>query len=288
MSAATKRRLERLADDMQELADSSHRVFGFSLILGSKGTRIRSPQKWEEIARQVTIRSDENIVFTTPPYRAEVNPDSSCCIWWWGDSEGIEQFRRWTERMSSVVQQDPGLLTNVRAEPGLFGMLEALCQFAQEQANGPDLVRRRSFTIPKSLLGQPTGGDKGTGRSKFLMIEVAALGPVFAKAVFGHILGVPTGGPRLIVKPEENRAILDGIPCCRLVPELILILDVLHRANGNIVSATSIKEQAPKLKKIERLDRLINRDLQRKCPELRAAIENVPKKGYRIRREYLA
>jgi len=287
MSAPTKRRLERLADDMQELADSSHRVFGFSLILGSKNTRIRSPQTWGNIARHVTVRSDDNIVFTTKPYRAEVHPDASRCIWWWGDPEGIEQFKRWTERMSSVVQQDPGLLTNVRAEPGLFGMLDALCQFAQEQANGSDLVRRRSFTIPKSFLGQPTGGEKGIGRSKFVMIEAAALGPMFAKAVLGHILGVPTSGPRLIVDRNNNTATLDGMTY-PLGKELVLMLDVLLKANGNIVSASSIKEREPTLDFIERLYRLINRDLKRACPQIREAVENVPKKGYRISSEFLA
>lgn len=287
MSAYTKRRIERLADDMQELADSSHRLFGFSLICGSKGTRIRIPRKWERIVSHFTVRRTENLVFTKHPYWAEVHPDFTRCIWWWGDLQGIEQFKQWMERMSSVVQDDAGLLNDVQAEQGGFQLLVALCRFAREQARRPDLVRRRVLRISKSLLDQQMGSDEKPGGSKFLMNEVTAPAPVLALAIVKCILGEPVSGPRLTVDRKKNLAILDGIPC-QMIRELIFILDVLIKANGSIVSAADIKEQAPALKKVERLDRLINRDLARKCPEVRKAIENVPKKGYRIRREYLA
>jgi hypothetical protein len=61
MPDSTRQRLERLADDAQELAESSHGVFGFVLLAGPEGTRIRDSQTWVQVGRHArgSVERDE-------------------------------------------------------------------------------------------------------------------------------------------------------------------------------------------------------------------------------------
>lgn len=288
MLDSTKRRLERLADDAQELDDSSHSMFGFALIAGPKVIRIRDPQRWARIGKYVAIHTEDPLVMTSPPYWVELDPEVRRCISWWGDSEGVERFKEWTERMSSLFEGDATLLGDIAHESGTFGALCALCELAQHKPELSDLVRKRVIRIPEQLLGRQLIQRDKPWKNKVFVLEAAKRGPHFARDIINYLLGQLPRGPRLNVYPERNRVTIDG-DGYQLNREYVLVLEVLLKANGNTVSRRSMAEQQPALKHWENdLDHVIKERLPRDCPALRGVIEAVPRKGYRIVKDYLA
>lgn len=286
MPDSTKRRLERLADDANELMRLSDHVFGFILIVGPKGTCIRDDNTWLAIGKLAAIPGDLTPVWIRD-YQVETGFTEPRCIWWWGNPRGVDQFKQWAERLALLLEDAPTLLGGIGAEWGLFGIMCALCMYARKQPELSDFVRELVVRVPDTLLRRSEGlSDEKIPKNKVYMMQVIIEGASFAHKVASYMLGQLPREPRLTVNRDEKTVTLDGTPY-RPFKEIVIILDVLHKANGERLSMSTIQDREPELGYLDRFTHLLNK-MKKRWPELYEVIVREGKKGYRIRKEYLA
>ena len=264
------------------LGRSACRKFGFVLIATRCHDRIRDAQRWEDIGHESTDSACGPLkYYMSPPYWVEPHRDRLRCIWWWGNSEGVDRFKQWAERMSLLMEDDSTLLGGIETKPGTFETLHALCLLAGKRPELSSLFEERIVRVPARLVRRHCPSHTEDGKpvmGNVFVQQVFGPAATFAHKVASHLLGHLPKGPRLTVNPETNTAILDNL-AYELPRELILILHVLYEANGEVVSMPRIQEREPDLQAWRKPHRLINIDLKNGFPKIFGTVESVGKAG---------
>lgn len=273
-----KRRLERLADDAYELSRLPGHVFGFILIVGPNGTRIRDENTWLEIGKYNSVPGDMYPVWMRD-FRVDPDPYEARCVWWWGDHRGVDRLKDWAERMSLILTDDSTLLGGITAESGLCGALCALCKFAGTQPELSDLIRDRVAEVGNYP-------NEKIPKNKVYMLHVIPEGGYFAHVVASYLLGQSPRGPRLTVDVQEDTVTLDGKTYSLENSLYVDIVDELVKGKGGYVPFPEMAKNKELIRKKKRLDRII-KQFKLDCPKIGMLIESAEGKGYRIPKEYL-
>lgn len=147
MPDEAKRRLTRLQDDLLELQDmAGYPPFGLAIITSTLSKAIHDKKTWAFVQKRVVeTRSANPVVLEPKPIWAEPFPDGDGCIRWCGNSENVERFQQWTDRLSRVLCRYDELVPDMDVQEGSFGGLMALFSVATSTDKLAGLIEERTI-----------------------------------------------------------------------------------------------------------------------------------------------
>lgn len=287
MTTETKKRLERLRDDLIELRDADLPPCGFGLITlkGEPGIRLLHHSAWQFLERWVECsrESDDCIRFELNPYH---DPDSvgQSCLRWWGNRDRIAKFQQWAASASVVLRKAPDVDPNIEVGPGYHGVMPALVTLAKSMSSPfvrHSLLLSTSTISPTSRKSLPLLLRSLESPLEFAFDDVSTWAERFALEIFEKVFQEPSTQPRLVVDLNDKSITLNGQT--RWPGDVFVhILHELLRAQGRSVSRSEMRKN-PVLAPEERLDRVI--DSLRKKMNIDIVSS---RKGYALPTKYLA
>lgn len=256
-----KRRLQRLNDDLVDIRDSGRVPFGFGIVISSTSIRLPHPMSWQFLERQVVQSrgKDEPIPFEPNPW-FDPFPDGSACIRWWGDEDGVKEFKDWAKRASNVIRKHPEWLSEGDIARGYHWILSAFVRFAKKDADLKRLVKTRqildSKTVVMACRSQMPSSLWLREPLPIFFLEEVGFATRFGSKVAEKLLGAPAKGPRLSVNVEKNEVMLDGTTYGADIV-YVLILHELLNAKGLPITRSRMQTMHKILNEEARLDRKI-------------------------------
>jgi hypothetical protein len=222
----------------------------------------------------------------------ERSPDWRNCVWWWGDKKGVEEYKRWGDKLYGVLSEYPELIPIVsvaepdssaepeetsllRATPYVFstpvekprlgyhGSLAALCSFA---AQAPALARIEDRVVVDGLAVGPGADVEHTGLPslppcgtfwkglKYVFTEIDADGIMLAKRVLDRLLG--RSRHDFHVNRKQMTVRLDDVTFSITDDMVLLVLEFYEEAAGNPRTFAWMQAQDPLLHGV-RIDRVV-------------------------------
>ena len=295
MDNSLKRRLQRFCDEIQEISDQRKSPFDFGIITSSSETPIHSKAVWRFAQRHIfdALRRKRIGRRYFKPFWVDPFPDGSASLWWAGDEDAVDAFKKWSTRLSNLLRNHPDICPELPTSRGYHSMLWNFVGLARSTDDLAFLAEKREQPLvdlsdvePECMTGFPPAVRRQDSRPSFGFHEILCHADVFGSAIAHLLLGEPFRVPRLSVDRRRNEITLDG----RVYPldiEYVVLLDVLVKANGSIESFPSMKEKEPVLKEYSRITRILDA-LKKTHPDVYEVIERLPTQGYCIRDEFLA
>ena len=315
MDARTKRRLERLRDDLAE-SDDLFGNFSFGIISSTPETPLIDPQSWQFLERPIAFRETEavNQRFSAKPGPYSFDPfdDGKRCIFWNGNAKGVEAYKDWLNRLGAFLIYQDGLLSlqqdvnpnqesqkrgphGIRVIPKkplenevyhrtlatFWSLAESEPKFADSIcAWDIDNKRIRRASLPVPLKKQKT-------LPTFVMQEPTMRAAEYGEMMIDYLLGQLPRPPRLTKDDATKTVTLDG-ETYNIAEDDFLILKVLIKAGGIPLTATQIKEKEQLLEGGTRFDRRIA-NVRERYGKIGALIMSRQRKpaGYWIDEEFL-
>jgi len=279
MTSQEKKGLLFLREDLERMR-TLHQEIGFGILRCSLPLPIERQLFWETVRRHFAAKSPDIVwkMWLTAVGEHESFPGKNEAIRWVGDSDGINEYKKWAKTAFAFLEKHPNLLAVQYSDDGWFEILRTLCSVA---TSCPDL----SSFLDETVMDDDETEDifknefarndfKSTEDTlKITLLDVRnAL--TFSLSVLDHLLGVKV--VELKINKEDNIAVLNGNPC-GLRKLQTIILSLLLGAKGNWISSTEMGKIQPILKG-KRIDRWVAR-----LPKsLYGLIEHVQSKGYRL------
>ena len=322
MDARTKQRLERLRDDLAEI-DELHGNFRFRIIYSEPETLLMHAQSWQFLEQHLGKGKDTVVLFPKPHFFDPFDGGKRC-VFWNGNSDGIEAFKKWLTRLGAFLKSQPDLLPSKGTEKAVPAeetkgelprgkrVVEPKCPVEKkfnrtlaclwslalldpafsESICEWDIVDTKKLppaSLPIALQQQeklpPDFLPVTLEQSpKFVMQEPTMRATEFGAMMIDRLLGQFPRPPRLTVNDTTNIVWLDSVPYEFDILH-IHILKIIADAKGHPVSRAKMKEDTL-LNEEERLDRTINLRLKKRHKAIGDLIHS-DRRGYWIDKEYL-
>lgn len=305
MNDKARERLQRLRDVLEDMS-GTWGPFGFGM-LRTVPAFVPNYCTWEYLegffAPRFAPRRKSGRITKCDSW-LDRSPTWHYCIWWWGDKRGVEEYKKWGDKMYGLISDYPELVslpswlpetpcTNLSTGSyiipsgppldyrlGYHGSLVALLSFA---AQDPALARIEESVIleGRTITGAYVQDAPSTIPRdgmfypwlKYVFTEVYADGITFARQVMDRLLGRSRHEFHVDVKNKAVR--LDDVTFHIEDEDVLLVLQFYEEAAGNLRTYDWIREQSPLLHGVR-----IERVVIPKIPEpIRNLIKRVRGKG---------
>jgi hypothetical protein len=280
MADEARERLVKKRGDLEALRELLTHVHGriyFKLLTGSPPQAF-PPEAWDFLTSLVIQKQEA----TTPvPFEIHTNrvdpfPGGAQCLWWWGDSKGVEKFCQWADETAVSLWEYRESLPDLAPAKGYYQTLATLCTVAQKAQSGDNLlVVNRVLLKTDEHPRLPPALARAAPPVTLHVLDVTEDAVTFSLAVLDHLLG---NAPRLVVDVAGQSATWKG-KTYPLREEQALILDLLHKHLGKgPLTEKEMIAACPQLAGVH-----FNRTMrERLTKELRALVKSKPGHGWRL------